>query len=74
MRGLQLDAYFLLFLVALRHLGFCEEAFEYAAEHLQRRRGGLQSLWSLQDVRAEISVMRREWESSSDEARQTRAG
>ena len=38
-RSLQLDAYMLLFWVVLDYRGACDEAFEYAAEHLRRRRG-----------------------------------
>ena len=62
--SLQLDAYFLLFLVVLDYRGFCVEAFDYAAEDLRRRRRGLQSLWSIREVRADISAMRRAWKSS----------
>lgn len=52
--SLQLDAHFLLFWVVLDYRGFCAEAFNYAAEHLRRRRRGLQSVWSIRDVRKNI--------------------
>jgi tetratricopeptide (TPR) repeat protein len=58
--SLQLDAYYLLFLVTLRARGFGREAFGYARQHLRRRRRGLESLWSVREVRAEIAAMRRE--------------
>jgi tetratricopeptide (TPR) repeat protein len=61
--SLQLDAHFLLFWVVLQHRGFCAEAFEYANEHLRRRRRGLQSVWSVREVRADIARMWREWKS-----------
>jgi tetratricopeptide (TPR) repeat protein len=71
--SLQLDAYFLLFNVVLHYRGFCDEAFEYAAEHLRRRRRGLASVWSALEVRADIAAMRREWKSSSNKALQATA-
>src|SRR5437867_1033835 len=51
--SLQLDAHFLLFWVVLGIRGLCTEAFEYATEHLRRRRRGLQSVWSIREVRAD---------------------
>jgi tetratricopeptide (TPR) repeat protein len=60
-RSLQLDAYFLLFLVTLHCRGFSDEAFGYADEHLRSRCRGLHSVWTLREVRAEVSAMRREW-------------
>jgi len=65
--SLQLDAYFLLFLVGLDYRGFCDEAFDYAAEHLRRRRRGLQSVWSIQEVRSHITAMTQEWASQSNQ-------
>ncbi|HEY5912343.1 MAG TPA: tetratricopeptide repeat protein [Verrucomicrobiae bacterium] len=59
--SLQLDAHFLLFWVVLDYRGLCAEAFEYAAEHLRRRRRGLQSVWSIREVRADLAEMRRRW-------------
>src|SRR5690606_11819664 len=53
-RSLQLDAYYLLFQVVLYDRGFCDEAFAYAEEHLQRRKRGLKSLFSAREVRHEI--------------------
>ena len=61
--SLQLDAYYLLFWVVLGRRGPCAEAFNYAAEHLRRRRRGLQSVWSIREVRADIAEMRRAWTS-----------
>lgn len=68
-RSLQLDAYFLLFHVVLYGRGFCAEAFNYADEHLRRRRRGLHSVWSTRQVRSEIETMRREWKATPKEKR-----
>jgi len=56
--SLQLDAFYLLFWVVLDIQGPCAEAFNYAAEHLKRRRRGLQSAWSIREVRAGIAEVR----------------
>ena len=58
-RGLQLDAYFLLAIVVRYWRGDCQEALEYASEHLKRRRRGLSSLWTIDDARAELESIRR---------------
>lgn len=60
-RSLQLDAFYLLFLVSVHGQGFSKEAFHYAQEHLRRRRRGLPSAWTLREARDEISALRREW-------------
>ena len=60
-RSLQLDAYFLLFLVTLHCRGFSDEAFGYADEHIRRRCRGLHSAWALREVRSEVSAMKQEW-------------
>jgi tetratricopeptide (TPR) repeat protein len=64
-RGLQLDAYMLLFWVVLHGRGFCAEAFAYAAEHLRRRCRGVHSVWSAREVRADIAAMHREWQQAA---------
>jgi len=68
--SLQLDAHFLLFWVVLDYRGFCAEAFNYAAEHLRRRRRGLQSVWSIRDVRKDIEWARHRWKQKSNNRRQ----
>ena len=72
--SLQLDTFYLLFLVTTDVRGLCAEAFDYAAEHLRRRRRGLQSVWSIKEVRATISAMRREGKSAPNPARQPNPG
>jgi tetratricopeptide (TPR) repeat protein len=57
-RGLQSDAYFLLSLVVQHWRGDCEEALRYASEHLKRRRRGLHSLWTINEVRAKLASIR----------------
>jgi tetratricopeptide (TPR) repeat protein len=57
-RGLQLDAYFLLALVVRHAHGDCEEALRYADEHLKRRKRGLMSIWTIDEVRAERESIR----------------
>ena len=54
----KLDAYFLLFLVVLYGTEDWDDAFAYAQEHLRRRRRGLRSLWTRQQVLAEIRELR----------------
>jgi tetratricopeptide (TPR) repeat protein len=63
-RSLQLDAYQLLFWVVLYGKGYCDEAFRYGAEHLRRRKRGIQSVWTAREVRADIAAMRRKWRES----------
>ena len=60
-RSLQLDAFYLLFLVSVHGQGFSEAAFRYAEEHLRRRRRGLRSAWSAREVRGQIAAFRKEW-------------
>jgi len=57
-RSLQLDACMLLFWVALGCQGRRAEAFDWAAEHLRRRKRGVQSVWSARQVRSDIAAMR----------------
>jgi tetratricopeptide (TPR) repeat protein len=58
-RSLQLDTYMLLFFVVSGLRGACAEALAYADQHLRRRRRGVESVWSVRQVRAEILAMRR---------------
>jgi len=60
-RSLQLDAFYLLFLVTVHGEGFSAAAFRHAEEHLRRRRKGLRSVWSVREVRNQVSAFRREW-------------
>jgi tetratricopeptide (TPR) repeat protein len=58
-RSLHLDTYMLLFFVVSDLRGACDEALAYGAQHLRRRRRGVQSVWSARQVRAEIAAARR---------------
>ena len=58
-RSLQLDTCMLLFFVVSDLRGACAEALAYGVQHLRRRRRGVQSVWSVRQVRAEIAVVRR---------------
>jgi hypothetical protein len=58
-RGLQADAFFLLAIVIQYSRGDCEEALRHAEEHLKRRRRGLHSLWTIDEVRVKLATIRR---------------
>ncbi len=60
-RSMQVDAYFLLFRVLLYGRGFSNEAFTFAQKHLSLRRRGVRSVWTIQEIRANIAAMRRAW-------------
>jgi|GEM_PF-5234283 len=62
-RSVQIDAHFLLFRVLLYGRGFSKEAFAFAEKHLSMRRRGVRSVWSMREVRANISAMRQVWRS-----------
>ena len=64
-RSLRLDAFYLLFLVMVYGQGFSEEAFEFASQHLEQRQRGVQSIWSVREVRAELAAFREEWTTDS---------
>lgn len=66
-RSLQVDAYYLLYLTSLWGHGFSEKAFKYAAQHVRCRRPGVASIWTLDEVRADVAEMRAQW-------KQARAG
>ena len=70
-RGLQSDAYFLLSLVVQHWRGDCEEALRYAGEHLKRRKRGLYSLWTINEVRAKLESIRSGIESAEMNATRT---
>lgn len=56
-RSLQMDAYQLLSLVEFHGSGSREKALMFSKAHLRRRRRGLQSVWTLRQVREEIARM-----------------
>ena len=59
-RSIQLDAHFLLFLVLLDCGGSFDDAFAFAVKHLHMRRRGLNSVWSVREVRKIIAEKWRE--------------
>jgi hypothetical protein len=71
-RGLQSDAYFLLTIMIRHWRGNCEEAMRYAAEHLKRRKRGLYSLWTLNEVRATLESIRKGMEDAEGNAPRTK--
>jgi tetratricopeptide (TPR) repeat protein len=61
-KGIQIDAYFLLFHVVLYLKGFCNEAFYYAEMHLKKRTRGVKSCWTLKEVTKDLKQIKNEFE------------
>lgn len=60
-RSFKVDAQFLLFLITLYDTGDWDRAFQFAKNHLSLRRRGLQSAWSVAEIRKEIRDLRAEF-------------
>lgn len=58
-RSYQLDAYYLLFLVVLYWKRSWKDAFPYAEKHLHLRKQGHKSVWNINEIRKEITELRR---------------
>jgi hypothetical protein len=60
-RSFRCDALYLMFRVMLYETNRWSKAFPFAQKHLQNRKHGLKSAWSLRSIRKEIAELRKQF-------------